>query len=583
MFLIESTLLMVLLAIALARPRLGSKFLDRTERSFSRLARRPVLSVALVGLAALALRLALLPILPVPEPIVHDEFGYLLIGDTFAHGRVTNPTHPMWMHFETFSVIQKPTYQCYTPPVQGVFLALGNLIAGHSFWGVWFSIGLMCSALCWMLQGWLPPGWALLGGVLAVLRWGVFDYWANSYWGGALGAIGGALVLGTLPRMMKLQRARHAITMGAGLTILANSRPYEGAVLSIPVAIAFLTWVFSKRGPALAVKFRRVVFPLCLTLAVGCTVTGYYFWRVTGSPLRSPYQVERETYSSLPYLIWQPLRPPPRYNHQVIQDAYADEVEGFKFNHSWPGLVAVPITRVVRIWRFYLGPALTLPLLMLAVVLPYGFGWRCISGQTRFLLLVALTFGVGAIGLEATLFSPHYAAPLACVMLALVLSAMRRLRDWQPRGKLVGLFMARATLAVCVVMFVIRCLAGPMHISLSQSHVPAWDQRGPNSFGRAAVARDLRQLPGDHLVIVHYKPEHNAFAEWVYNEPDIDAAKVVWARAMTPQKDEELIRYFHDRRVWLLEADQNPPKLEPYSLTASEDASERTSPPSSWE
>ena len=583
MLVIESTLLAVLLAIALVRPSLGSKFWDRTERSFLRLARRPVLSVTLVGLSALALRVALLPFLPVPEPIVHDEFGYLLIGDTFAHGRVTNPTHPMWIHFETFSVIQRPTYQCYTPPAQGAILAIGKLIAGHPFWGVWFSMGLMCAALCWMLQGWLPPSSALLGGVLAVLRWGVFGYWANSYWGGASGAIGGALVLGSLPRMVRLQRARHAITMGAGLAILANSRPYEGMVLSIPVAIGLLIWIVSTRRPTLAVKFRRVVFPLCLTLAFGFAMTGYYFWRVTGNPWRSPYQVERETYSSLPYLIWQPLRPPPRYNHQVIQVAYADEVEGFKFNRSWPGLVSVPITRVVRTWRFYLGPALTLPFMMLAVVLPYGFGWRDISWQTRFLLLVIFIFGVGAFGLEATLFSPHYAAPLACIMLALVLSAMRRLRDWRPRGKLVGLSMARATLAVCVVMFVIRCLAGPLHITLTQSHVPAWDQRGPNGFGRAAIARDLRQLPGDHLVVVHYKPEHNAFAEWVYNEPDIDAAKVVWARAMTPEKDKELIRYFHDRKVWLLEADESPARLAPYPVTASNDAREGTSPPSSRE
>jgi hypothetical protein len=579
MFLIESILLTVLLVIALVRPGLGSLLFDRAEQSFLRLARRPALSVTLVGLSALVLRLALLPILPIPEPIVHDEFGYLLIGDTFAQGRVTNPTHPMWMHFETFSVIQRPTYQCYTPPAQGAALAMGKVIAGHPFWGVWFSMGLMCAALCWMLQGWLPPGWALLGGVLAILRWGVFGYWANSYWGGALGAIGGALVLGSLPRMMSLQRARHAITMGAGLTILANSRPYEGLVFSIPVAIGLLIWVFNARGPALAVKFRRVVFPLCLTLAVGCALTGYYFWRVTGSPLRSPYQVERETYSSLPYLIWQPLRPPPSYNHQVIEAAYADEVEGFKFNRSWPGLVTIPITRMARMWRFYLGPALTFPFLMLFVVLPYGFGWRSISSQTQFLLSVAITFGIGVFGLEATLFSPHYAAPLACVMLALLLSAMRELRVWQPRGRPVGLFMVRATLAVCVVMFVIRCLAGPMHIALSQSHVPAWDQRGPNSFGRAAVARNLQQLPGDHLVIVRYKPDHNAFAEWVYNEPDIDAAKVVWARAMTPQKDEELIRYFPGRKVWFLDADEKPAKLEPYDVTASkDDEKERASP-----
>ena len=60
--------------------------------------------------------------------------------------------------------------------------------------------------------------------------------------------------------------------------------------------------------------------------------------------------------------------------------------------------------------------------------------------------------------------------------------------------------------------------------------MPAGLSRGPNSFGRGAVLANLKQLPGDQLVIVRYKPEHNAFAEWVYNEPDIDAAKVVWAR-----------------------------------------------------
>src|SRR5438128_2624163 len=208
MLLIESSLVFLTLIIAFIYPSLGSRWFEKVEAFFAKLSRRRALSVVLVGLVALTLRAALLPIFPVPEPIVHDEFGYLLAADTYAHGRLTNPTHPMWIHFETFAVLQKPTYQCFAQPAQGLILAFGKVVFGHPFWGVWLSAGLMCAAITWMLQGWLPPEWALLGGVLATLRYGVFTYVADSYWGGAVGAIGGALVWGSLPLIQKAQRIR---------------------------------------------------------------------------------------------------------------------------------------------------------------------------------------------------------------------------------------------------------------------------------------------------------------------------------------------------------------------------------------
>src|SRR4029077_8548851 len=119
---------------------------------------------------------------------------------------------------------------------------------------------------CWMLQGWLPPEWALLGGALAVVRYGVFSYWANSYWGGAAGAIGGALVLGALPRIVRFERTSDASLMGLGLAILANSRPYEGLIFSLPVGIALFVWVFHKEGQSFWTAIRRVVAPLSLVV-----------------------------------------------------------------------------------------------------------------------------------------------------------------------------------------------------------------------------------------------------------------------------------------------------------------------------
>jgi len=221
------TILVALLVclVAFVWPKRSERLLRTVERPFSRFAAHKTLAVVAIFFAVLGARLALLPLLQVPTPGIHDEFSYLLLGDTLAHGRLANPTHPMWRSFETFHVLWFPTYASKYPPAQGAVLALGQLLS-HPWIGVLLSAAAMCAAIVWMLQAWMTARWAFLAGALAAMKLCIVCYWMNSYWGGAVAAFAGALVLGALARILRRPTIALSALLGTGIAILASSRPY---------------------------------------------------------------------------------------------------------------------------------------------------------------------------------------------------------------------------------------------------------------------------------------------------------------------------------------------------------------------
>ncbi len=551
----EALLASIALLLALVCPQLGARWFQWAERSLGAVARWRTLSILLCGFSALAMRAALLPWLPVPKPFINDEFSFLLASDTFAHGRLANPTPPMWMHLETFHVIFHPTYASMYPPLQGLVLAFGQVVLGHPFWGMWLSAGMMCAAICWMLQAWLPPSWALLGGMLPVLRFGVFSYWDNAYWGGTLAATGGALVLGALPRIMRHQRVRDAILMAIGVAMLANTRPYEGLMLSLVVMARLFWWVVrgklvqgNPKPPPAGLLMGRVALPMLVVMVLTGAATGYYFWRVTGNPFTMPQQLNRQTYAVARYFYWQSAYPEPTYRHKVIHDFYTGtEFIHFELAQTTSGVFQQLVTKMALIWVFYFAPLLTLPLFLLPRVLR--------DRRIRFLLVA------GAVGLASSalviFFNIHYVAALVPVMLAVILQGMRHLRTWHLEGSPTGQFLVRAIVVMCILMIPVQ-----VHI-LAAAPVPgSWAAIGPE---RVALESQLRALPGLHLVLVRYLPNHDPLLDWVYNGADIDRQKVIWTRDMGTEKNEELLRYYSDRRVWLLEPDSVPPKLSSYA------------------
>ena len=339
-------------------------------------------------------------------------------------------------------------------------------------------------------------------------------------------------------------RTLDAAWLGLGVAILAASRPYEGLLLSLPAAVAFLFWARRATG---------VVATAGLIVAAAAAALTWYNWRVTGDPLKLPYEVNRETYVGGRYFPWDAARPQPVYRHAAMRDFYVAWQAGkAEAASTLPGFLANGAANLGVFWVFFLGPALTLPLVMLPRVL----GDR----RVRFMVIAGVVF---AAGLALNLwFYPHYAAPATALIYALVLQSIRHLRV--ATGRRDSAMWALAIPVVCLAVAGVRLAAQPASRYLSTDHPATWFNTPPGNFERAAVLDRLNHLQGQHLVLVRYSPGHNWFEEWVYNRADIDGAKVIWARDMDEVRNRELLAYFAGRKAWLVEADLKPPALSPY-------------------
>jgi hypothetical protein len=537
-------------------PAAFGKRLRAVRTAFGRLANHRAACIAFCGILPVALRLALLGIYPVPEPSIHDEFSHLLLADTLAHGRLTNPPHALWQHFESIHIIQQPTYNSMYPPGQGAFLALGEKLFRDPWAGVVLSVGLMFAATCWMMQAWLPPKWALYGTLLAILAFGVSTIWMNSYLGGAVSGMGGALVLGAVRRLRyaSVHWARNSVLLGIGIVLLMNTRPFEGLVLTAS-ALALLAlglW----RGRRNTFRLAEITVPAGLILCAGLVFTGYYNWRVTGSPVRMPYEVNRDTYGWPENLGFLPIKKVSS-EHRVLREMYQKEIAHHNIYSSWHAFLDSLDVRAFENWSFFCGPVLTIPLLFLPQVF--------LDRRTRPLVIIlALMLGLN---LFQMVLYPYHLGPIVAALFAILAQGSRHVYVLLCRARPARAMAFALLLPMCVAaVSTFKLEAGDLGIPLLY-----WEHgTEAHRDARASIQEWLSRRPRKQLVMVHYSSRHSPDQEWVYNGADVDQSKVVWAREIDAKSDAQLIDYFKDREVWLLNADSYPQRVRPYAADLSE-------------
>ena len=468
-----------------------------------------------------------------PLPLVHDEFSYLLAADTFANGRLTNSSPPAWEHFETMHVLVTPTYQSKYPPGQGLMLALGRLLFGHPIWAVWIATALASMTVTWALLAVVPPRWGLVAGLITALHPQMLE-WGQRYWGGSLATLGGALFLCGMLRIASPQIRRptlHGIVAGTGLAILANTRPFEGAVLAIVAGVLLL--IRSKHRIAAILGIAGVLLPVAIWM-------GYYNHRVTGHALRLPYQEHQRQYGYVPLFLFQDLPEKPTYRYPELEQFHVhDQRVEYNRRASFRQITRGIVSGVYGLGLCIFGNVgvLGVPILVLPLAL-----WR--DRRVRTLVIVLLLF-VAAL-MAATFLYGHYAAPAAAVVAALLVLLMRR--TYLAWG-LVGRALVRVTVAVTILWSL-----------FFWKNFFDWPQTG-FPVERQRILDQLESEPDQHLVLVRYSPGHSVHEEWVYNEADLAAAEVVWARSMGVAKDRDLLEHFPGRRIWILEVGKDGARL----------------------
>ncbi len=482
---------------------------------------RPAIGYSVIAVVALLAALTQTVVLGEPHPPWYtDDFGNALGADTFVRGRLSNPPHPLHRYFETLYVLQTPRYSSVYPPGQALLLAAAQWFFGLRVAGLWLASAAAAVAICWAVAAVVPFEIAWMAGLLCAIHPTMLE-WNGYLHVGALAAAAGALAIGGALRLASNPRTPAALAMGVGIAVLANTRPYEGLVVSlIACAVAI-------RAP------RHLAIALAMVL-VGLGFTAWYNRAVTGDALLLPYNVYNARYLTTPNFLWQKPLPPRIYPTLEMTTRYR-VFRGYHERSRRPrDFLIGSAVRVKEMFAAALPSshrASSLNALRLLAAVPLLFALR----RNRRLLAATAVF-IAAM-LQITWWpQSHYFAPAAVLFAVLYAVGVERMID---RGE----------------VFAYACVAVSFVIAIG-IYAATLVSPGKPEEARMFTTERLEGRPGGQLVIA----DPTCF-DVVFNNADIDAAKIVWAHAVDGAV-RPLLDYYGDREVWRLSCDE-PFHLQP--------------------
>ncbi len=547
--------LLIVAACSLFAPSFVRAGFRRPQRWLSALAAQSRLCVIAVGLVSFSIHATYAWLTIIPEAAVQDEFAYLLTADTFARGRLSNPTHEFADHFESYHIFQKPTYQGKYPPAQSTFLAVGQILTGAPIVGVWLSMALAAAAQCWMLQAWVPRRWVLPGTFLFVFSDLLLVNWGQTYWGGGTAWLGGSLLFGALPRLVSPQSSRFdAIWLACGLSILANSRPFEGLLAAIP-AIAWLSWYWFRTQAFCRSRFWTCQFlPIASVLVTAAALMGVYNHAVTGSATTLPYQVWAKQYGvsmagmltggkvkdtqPKPYVL--SMNPDNPWTEKICREVAAQVA---RHSRTWKALSR----KLTLQFEYYAFPATWMALLGLPLLT---------RRRSVRIACAALALTCSGIVINRTSGHPHYSAPVGCLGILAIIEGLRGLQlvRWPSR---------RTTRVFPCMILLAAPIAFAGHLYERWWEIPCEPYR-LWALSRSHIQNQLIESGGQHVLFVRYLPEHNIHWEWIYNSAEIDEQQVVWARDLGQERNSPLVDYYDDRTAWVAVVQNAQARIIPY-------------------